>query len=103
MTITLVHPLSTLHSSFSWAQGGPYLYNCTLHIVTSLNSITSPKNAGLPRELEGPRANTKCGAHNRDCVRESGGMPPENFENLYAPKCVVHAYSAYIPASCHFV
>ena len=43
-----------------------------------------------------------CGAHNRDFVRGSGGMPPENVEILHVMKCVlfVHAYSTYIPASC---
>ena len=36
-------------------------------------------NPGPPRGLEGPRANIESGAHNIDCGRGSGGMPPGSF------------------------
>ena len=35
--------------------------------------------AGLPRELGGPRANTKSGTLNIDCARRSGACPKENL------------------------
>ena len=54
----------------------------------------SNKPAGPPREWKGPRANTKCGAHNIDGGRGSGGTPPENFELLRALKCVLGASEA---------
>ena len=41
-------------------------------------------HTGPPRGWEGPRANTKCGAHNIDCGRGS-------FEVLHALKCVLGA------------
>ena len=65
--------------------------------------------SGLPRGLEGPRANTKSGPHNMDYVRERvWGHGHRNFEILHALKCVlgapkaffVHAHSKYIPKSC---
>ena len=36
-------------------------------------------NPGPPKGLEGPRANIKSGAHNMDCGRGSGDMPPGSF------------------------
>ena len=50
--------------------------------------------AGPPRGWEGPRANTKCGAHNIDCGRGSGGTALGNFELLRALKCVLGASEA---------
>ena len=53
-----------------------------------------PQQAGLPRGLERPRANTKSRAHNIDCARKVWGMPPENFESLHSLKCVLEASEA---------
>ena len=49
-------------------------------------------STGPPRGWEGPRANTKSGAHNYRIVQGgSGGTLPENFEVLHAVKRVLGA------------
>ena len=62
--------------------------------------------AGPLRGLEGSRANTKIGAHNIDCARGVWGQIPLKFWDFTCSDgalrlLFVHAYSTYIPASCH--
>ena len=52
-------------------------------------SVLINLQTGLPKELEGPRANTKSEAHNIERGRGSGGTPQRNFEILHPLKCVL--------------
>ena len=50
-------------------------------------SLNHAVQSGLPKGLEGPKANTKSGAHNTECARVVWGHAPPG--NLHALKCVM--------------
>ena len=57
----------------------------------------------LPRRLEGPRANTKSGAHYIDCAREVWGTPPKDFTyfEVASEALFCTCIQTCIPASCY--
>ena len=65
-----------------------------------LLQLCEPSFSGPPRGWEGPRANTRSGAHNKG---GSGGTPPENFEVLHALKRVLGASEAPFCACIQYI
>ena len=45
-------------------------------------SLNHAVQSGLPRGLEGPKANTKSGAHNTECARGGWGHAPQEIYML---------------------
>ena len=74
---------------------------CYRYVLLLTHMWLCALNAGPLKELEGPRANIKSGAHNIDCGRGSRKFYPQ--EVLHSLKCVLGASEASFYASIQYI